>query len=69
MGLYLNSIKPCVIYENLAHSTYFIDKTAMLEELIPLVGQAGGVRRRMHERKAEATNISVLQGPAVLARH
>ncbi len=42
MGLYLNSKKPCVIYENLAHSTYFIDKTAMLEELIPLVGQAGG---------------------------
>lgn len=37
MGAYLNSKKPHMIYKDVAHSTYFVDKTAMLEELIPLV--------------------------------
>lgn len=37
MGVYLNSKKSTSIYKNLQESTYFIDKTAMLKELIPIV--------------------------------
>lgn len=37
MGLYLNSKKPHTIYKNVVQATYFIDKTAMIEELLPLV--------------------------------
>lgn len=37
MGRYLNSKKPHAVYKNAAKSAYFADKTAMLDELIPLV--------------------------------
>ena len=37
MGLYLNSKKPHTIYQNVADSVYFVDKTALLEEILPLV--------------------------------
>lgn len=37
MGLYLNSKKPHTIYKNVVEATYFVDKTAMIEELLPLV--------------------------------
>lgn len=37
MGVYLNSKKPCAVYKKVSQSTYFVDKTAMLEELIPIV--------------------------------
>lgn len=37
MGVYLNSKKPHTIYKNIVQSTYFVDKTALLKELIPLV--------------------------------
>lgn len=37
MGVYLNSKKPYTIYKRAAQSTYFVDKTAMLRELIPMV--------------------------------
>ena len=37
MGLYLNSKKPHTLYKNVSTFTYFVDKTALLEELIPLV--------------------------------
>lgn len=37
MGVYLNSKKPAAIYEKMVQSTYFIDKTEMLTELIPVV--------------------------------
>lgn len=43
MGVYLNSRKPGTIYANVARSEYFVDKTAMLEELLPLVDVPGGV--------------------------
>lgn len=39
MEIYLNSKKPCVLYESEAAGPYFVDKTALLEELIPLAEQ------------------------------
>lgn len=42
MGVYLNSRKPGAIYANMARGEYFVDKTAMLEELLPLVDVPGG---------------------------
>lgn len=39
MGIYLNSIKPVALYESESLSPYFVDKSAMLRELIPLVEQ------------------------------
>ena len=38
MGLYLNSRKPHNNYQEIVNSTYFVDKTGLLEELIPIVG-------------------------------
>ena len=39
MGVYLNSKKPCSLYENEMAGPYFVDKSSMLKELIPLVEQ------------------------------
>ena len=41
MGVYLNSKRPCTVYQKAAESTYFVDKTAMLAELIPIVEKNG----------------------------
>ncbi len=38
MGLYLNSRKPHNNYQEVVKSDYFVDKTGLLEELIPIVG-------------------------------
>lgn len=38
MGLYLNSRKPHNNYQEIVKSDYFVDKTGLLEELIPIVG-------------------------------
>ena len=37
MGVYLNSKKPYTVYRKTVQSPYFVDKTAILEELIPIV--------------------------------
>ncbi|MCC8104522.1 MAG: ATP-binding protein [Clostridiales bacterium] len=37
MGVYLNSKKPAAVYRKAAQSLYFIDKTEILNELIPIV--------------------------------
>lgn len=37
MGVYLNSKKSGSVYRKTVQSLYFVDKTAMLEELIPIV--------------------------------
>ncbi len=39
MGVYLNSKKAGAVYKKLQKSTYFIDKTAMLQEFIPIMEQ------------------------------
>lgn len=41
MGVYLNSKNPYGLFLNEALSDYFIDKSGMLEELIPLVAKEG----------------------------
>ena len=37
MGFYLDSKRPGLLFQEEVHSTYFVDKTALLNELIPLV--------------------------------
>ncbi len=37
MGLYLNSKKPAILYQNETRAAYFIDKTALLDELAALL--------------------------------
>lgn len=39
MGFYLNSAAPCSLYRSEATSTYFVDKSMILEELFPFVEQ------------------------------
>ena len=39
MGFYLNSAAPCSLYRSEANSTYFVDKSMILEELFPFVEQ------------------------------
>lgn len=60
MGSYLNSKKACLLYQDETEETYFVDKTAILDELIPLIEQ-----RDNTTQKGKATNISAL--PALAA--
>lgn len=46
MGLYLNSKKAQSNYQEMVQSAYFVDKTLLLEELIPIVGDGEGVVSR-----------------------
>lgn len=39
MGVYLNSKKPCLLLREEVSSAYFVDKTEILRELVPLIGQ------------------------------
>ncbi|MCI8732282.1 MAG: hypothetical protein HFH59_16575 [Lachnospiraceae bacterium] len=39
MGFYLNSKKARSNYQEIVNSAYFVDKTLLLKELIPIVGQ------------------------------
>ncbi len=39
MGFYLNSAAPCSLYRSEAESSYFVDKSMLLEELFPFVEQ------------------------------
>ena len=37
MGYYLNNAEVYTLYKEVAEDLYFVDKTAMLKELIPLI--------------------------------
>ncbi len=39
MGLYLNSIAPYDRYKTVSEDFYFVDKSALIEELIPALGR------------------------------
>lgn len=41
MGMYLNSKKASILYKDEADAAYFVDKTAILDEIVPLVEQKG----------------------------
>ncbi len=56
MGFYLNSKKPYLLFQEESSSTYFVDKTSILKELVPLVscnenarGESGMSRRKGHK--------------------
>lgn len=40
MGIYLNSTDPASIYQEVVNSPYFVDKTSILNDLIPLLGSS-----------------------------
>lgn len=41
MGMYLNSKKAAILYKDEADAAFFVDKTAILDEIVPLVEQRG----------------------------
>lgn len=45
MGVYLNSKKPCLLLREEVSSAYFVDKTEILRELVPLIGQGENTAR------------------------
>lgn len=47
MGTYLNSKKARKNYEEIVNSAYFVDKTPLLEELIPILGQENAAGERV----------------------
>lgn len=51
MGSYLNSKKACLLYQDETEATYFVDKTAMLDELIPLIEQRDNTTQKGKSNK------------------
>ena len=45
MGMFLNSIEPYDKYKTITKGLYFVDKTELLEELIPALEQDRGAAR------------------------
>lgn len=41
MGLLLNNLSPAVLYEEMAESTYFVDKTAFIGQMLQRIGTNG----------------------------
>ena len=41
MGLLLNTLSPAVLYEEMAESTYFVDKTAFIGQMLQRIGTNG----------------------------
>ena len=39
MGMFLNSIIPYETYKAVVYDPYFVDKTSILDELMPLLGK------------------------------
>ena len=53
MGVYLNSRKSGSVFRRTAQSLYFVDKTAILDELIPTVEQKKTAERLHGTRNKE----------------
>ncbi len=51
MGSYLNSKKACLLYQDETEATYFVDKTAILDELIPLIEQRDNTTQKGKSNK------------------
>lgn len=66
MGRYLDSRRPLVLYEEEYAGTYFVDKSAMLEEIFPLIGQGNKylciTRPRRFGKTVMANMISAFLG-------
>ena len=41
MGLLLNTLSPAVLYEEMANSTYFVDKPAFIGQMLQHIGSIG----------------------------
>ncbi len=54
MSSYLNSKKASLLYKDEALATYFVDKTAMLDELIPVIEQTELIERVYNPRSIVA---------------
>ena len=53
MGQYLNSKEPYDQYKTVMNGPYFVDKTEILEELIPAVGISYDKETKAHSCKVE----------------
>ena len=40
MGLLLNTLSPAILYEEMAESTYFVDKTAFIGQMLQRIAAA-----------------------------
>lgn len=69
MGLYLNSRRGYTLYQNIATSNYFVDKTKILTELIPLMNTSANcvciTRPRRFGKTVMANMIAAFLGKGV----
>lgn len=69
MGLYLNSRRSYTLYQNIANSNYFVDKTKILTELIPLMNTAANciciTRPRRFGKTVMANMLAAFLGKGV----
>ena len=69
MGTFLNSTVPFNAYQATASGTYFVDKTSLLNELLPAIGTEERCIKQIAEWEEERKNaFSALPGPGVLAK-
>lgn len=63
MGVYLNSKKPHDNYQDIVCSTYFVDKTMLLDELIPLVEQKRSTAVQEVQNKGKSNKYICITRP------
>ena len=63
MGLYLNSRRPRNNYLEIVRSDYFTDKTMMLKELFPLLGNGDIVRSQSDEQTGQSSKYICITRP------
>ena len=71
MGVYLNGRAACTLYKNETEKPYFVDKTAMLEELFPLVREGNNhicITRPRRFGKTVAANMVAAFFPGLVRR-
>jgi len=66
VGYYLNARKPCTLFREILESPYFVDKTHMINELVPLIGTSSKyiciTRPRRFGKTVAANMISAFLG-------
>lgn len=68
MGIYLNGKKAYGLFQEDASLTYYVDKTDILEELVPILEQKKLELTKQNPTRERASNISALPGRAVSER-
>lgn len=66
MGIYLNGKNAYGMFQEDSDQTYFVDKTDILDELVPIVERKKTERRKQQVFGEKVRNISALPDHAVL---